>query len=165
MLSRNELNFLNQALMVANRFELSAAPACAAKILALPGATGYVRGSAITTIARASARDQLPTLEKLLTDESICTRVRVAPVKAGVPTVYQEVKVQDFALAAAAMVTGQKPEDYGFKEYTPSTAVSIRSRYLPYYMPPENRTAAFDKWKEWRTKNPDPKKPTVGKKD
>ena len=67
-------------------------------------------------------------------------------------------QVRDVALAAAVLLTGQKPEDYGLVELHKNQA-GMQFTYNNWRLPEDKRKDAFEKWKAWRAKNPDFGKP------
>jgi len=62
--------------------------------------------------------------------------------------------VRDAALAAALILTGQHPDEYGFDGFPKGTTGTTFSYVLAKFPDENNRKAAFEKWKEWREKNP-----------
>jgi hypothetical protein len=65
-----------------------------------------------------------------------------------------DVQIRDLALAAAVMLTGQEPDDYGLVEQNKGQPAA-RLSYSHWQLPEDKRKAAFDKWKAWRAKHPD----------
>jgi hypothetical protein len=142
--TRDDALQLADALTVAEGLELKETPEIAIRLLATPGAMTY-RTRAASTLIRLGAKEHLPAIEKLMTDEAKLTAIQGT-------TGIVEIQVRDVALATAVQITGQKPEDYGFAEQYPGSG--LRSSYANWYLPADKREAALDKWKAWRAKNP-----------
>ena len=66
--------------------------------------------------------------------------------------VRQTIEVRDAALAAALVITGQEPADYGFDAFPKNNGVNFS--YVWAKIPEDKRKEAFEKWKAWREKNP-----------
>jgi hypothetical protein len=140
---------LYNAVTVSVRFDLPEAAGCAVRLLDGPKVTSYYRGLALAVLSRSGTKEHLPSLEKCFDDETLYTKARPQAGQGGVNDSI-DVRVQDMALAAAVLVTGQKPSDYYFHEWTPPTSVSVKSRYINYYVRSVDRAAAFAKFAEWR---------------
>jgi hypothetical protein len=113
--------------------------------------SGTYRGQAALAVGQLGGKEHLPELEKHLADEAVVVTFR--QVVSGEPGEV-EVQVRDVALAAALMLTGQDTREYGLVDrgYVPRTSFSAM------YFPPGKREAAFERWQEWRARNPDPGK-------
>ena len=123
----------------------------AGRIMTTAGVQGYYKGQVLTTMVRLKMTDQLPAIEKAFTDNAVLTTtVRVVN---GVQ-VRQSIEVRDAALAAALVMTGQNPDDYGFDAYPKGMGPGGNFSYTWAKIPDEKRKEAFDKWKAWRAKNP-----------
>jgi hypothetical protein len=135
---------------MANNMQMSdAAGRLAARLLTTPGAIGVYKGQALMTMVRLKMTDQLPAIEKAMTDTTVLTTIGKV---IGGKVVRESIEVRDAALAAAIVMTGQDPTDYGFAAL-PKTAGGTFS-YTQAKIPDEERKAALEKWKEWREKNP-----------
>jgi len=68
-------------------------------------------------------------------------------------------EVRDVALAMLVHVTGQKHRDYDFT-FSRETGYSLLFN-APFlgFTTPEERTAAFNKWRQWKAAHPTPEKP------
>jgi hypothetical protein len=149
--SRTEAYELYSALNLANTMKNDdAAGRLAGRIMTTAGVVGVYKGQALTTLVRLKLTDQLPSIEKAFTDTSVVTTS--IKIVNGMQ-VRQSIEVRDAALAAALMMTGQNPDDYGFEGFPKGTTGTTFS-YVWAKIPDENRKAAFEKWKEWREKNP-----------
>ena len=128
----------------------AAAGRLAGRLLEAKGLTGYQKGYAVTYLVQLGLKDKLPAIEKAMTDTTVVsTTIRVV----GGKQVRESVEVRDVALLGAIVLTGQKPEDYGFDSIagagTPASFSYSRAR-----IPDEKRKGAAEMWKEWREKNP-----------
>jgi hypothetical protein len=147
--SRTDGIDMYSALTLANNMNnTQAAGRLAGRLLTAPGATGFYRGQAMSTIVRLKMTEQLPAVEKAFTDQSVLsTSIRVVN---GVQ-VRQTLEVRDAALATAVLLSGQDPAAYHFESLAknPPTFAYSQARITD-----GKRDEAFAKWKEWREKNP-----------
>ncbi len=147
---------LYSALTVANNMKLDEpAGRLAARMLVTPGLQGYYKGLALNTLMRLKPADCLPTVEQAFTDSAaLSTTIRFVN---GVQ-VRESIEVRDAALAAALVLTGQNPRDYGFDSFPASGVIGGTPTPGPTYswarISDDKRKEAFDKWKAWREKNP-----------
>jgi hypothetical protein len=74
-----------------------------------------------------------------------------------------EAQLRDTALAAALLLTGQDPEEYGFTSQS-RAGTAAKFSYANWHLAAEKRDEAFDKWKAWRVDHPDSEKPAADKK-
>ncbi len=146
--TRDDAASLYQAITVATNLNLKEAATTAAKLVNLKGATAYYRAQAALTLVKLEAREQLPTLEKLLGEEQVMITIRM-----GVNAEPIQIQLRDAGLASCLLLTGQDPEDYGFVGRYKSSGTSMRYNYSNWYVTPDKRAAAFDKWNKWRAKN------------
>ncbi len=121
----------------------------AGRIMSTPGVQGFYKGQVLTTMVRLKMNDQLPNIEKAFTDTTVLTTT--IKVVNGVQ-VRQSIEVRDAALAAALVMTGQEPGEYGFDAFPKSTGTSFS--YVWAKIPEDKRKEAFEKWKTWREKKP-----------
>jgi hypothetical protein len=148
--SRTDAVDLYSALTLANNMQNDdAAGRLAGRIMTTAGVQGFYKGQALTTLVRLKMLDQLPNIEKAFTDSTTLTTL--VKVVNGMQ-VRQTIEVRDAALAAALILTGQNPDDYGFENFPRSTTGAFS--YTSAKLPEDNRKAAFEKWKAWREKNP-----------
>jgi hypothetical protein len=129
----------------------------AVRLFETKGAVGSYRGLVTATIAQLGTKAHVPMLERVMADNTVLTTVRRAVVnKEGKQEVVaHEIQARDTALALALTLSGQKPEDYGFTDFYRTSGVNAGSfSYSRFYLPEDGRKAAFEKWKEWRAKNP-----------
>jgi hypothetical protein len=150
--SRTDAVDLYSALTLANNMQNDAAAGrLAGRIMGTTGVQGYYKGLALTTLVRLKMTDQLPNIEKSFTDSSaLTTTIKVVNGM----QVRQTIEVRDAALAAALIMTGQNPDDYGFEAFPKGGAGATTFSYVWAKIHEDNRKAAFEKWKEWREKNP-----------
>jgi hypothetical protein len=145
--SRTEPMEMYSALSLANSMQNNdAACRLAARMMATPGLQGFYKGQALTTLVRLKAVDQLSSLEKAFNDATVLTTTfKMVNGK----QVRQSIEVRDAALAAALVMTGQDPADYGFDAF-PKNAGNLNFAYTWARISEEKRTAAFFKygWKQ-----------------
>lgn len=120
----------------------------ATKLVLTPGVPVYYRTNALSVIVSQKMNDQLPTLEKAFNDTT--TVATTIGKDADGKQVRKTVEMRDAALAAALLVTGQDPNDYGFDSFPKGI------NFTPTYcrLSEEKRKEAFEKWEKWREKNP-----------
>jgi len=148
--SRTDAAELYAAYTLANNMQNNdAAGRLAGRIMSTPGVQGFYKGQVLTRLVTSKMTEQLPNIEKAFTDATVLTTT--IKVVNGVQ-VRQSIEVRDAALAAAVVMTGQDPGDYGFDAF-PKTAGASFS-YAWARIPDEKRKEAFEKWKAWREKNP-----------
>ncbi len=124
----------------------------AGRIMTTAGVQGYYKGQVLTTMVRLKMTDQLFAIEKAFTDTAVLTTT--IKIVNGVQ-VRQSIEVRDAALAAALVMTGQNPGDYGFDGFPPNVGVGgTNFSYVWAKIPEEKRKEALEKWKAWRDKNP-----------
>ena len=133
----------------------------AAKLVANTGGATSYRLYAVMTLARLEAKQHLPVVEALLTDETQ-PGARVVRFVGG-QQVNHEAQVRDVALAAALLLTGQEPTDYGFTTQYGDSGPN-KYNYMNWILAADRRAAAFEKWKAWRADHPVADKPTADKK-
>lgn len=130
----------------------------AVRLLESKGAAVAYRGMAAANLARLGNKTHVPLLEKLMADNAVLTTVRKnVPGKPVNEWPTFEIQLRDVALAVSLILSGQKPEDYGFVDQfkaNGNAGVGVAYSYTRLYLPEGDRKAAFDKWKEWRAKNP-----------
>lgn len=148
--SRTDASELYAAYTLANNMQNNdAAGRLAGRIMSTPGVQGFYKGQVLTTMVRQKSLDQLPNIEKAFTDTTVLTTT--IKVVNGMQ-VRQSIEVRDAALAAALVMTGQEPSDYGFESFPKNQGVNFS--YAWARIPDEKRKEAFEKWKTWREKNP-----------
>lgn len=149
--SRSEPTELYLALSLANSLQNDhSARRLATRLLGTAGAQGFYKGQALATLVRLKAADELPAIEKAFSDSAVLANtVRVVNGQ----QVRQTIEVRDAALAAALVMTGQDPAAYGFDAF-PKSVGNLNFSYTWAKLGEDKRKAAFEKWKEWRAKNP-----------
>ncbi len=145
-----------QAMTLAGQLNLKDVPVAryAEKVLANEMSPVIYRMFALTTVARVTGADALPTLAKSWDDK---TKYTVNWFVNGQRTIH-EVQVRDIALVMSLLVTKQKPEDYGVEvKNQPNLNLNndtVKFSYMYYAFPDEKtRDAAFAKWKEYEAKS------------
>jgi hypothetical protein len=149
--SRTEGPDLYQAMTLAGNMQNpDAAGRLAARVMTAPGLPGFYKGQALTILVRQKMTDQLPAIEKSFADATVLTTT--VKIVNGMQ-VRQSIEVRDAALAAALVMTGQEPTDYGFEGF-PKNVGGVNFSYVWAKIPEDRRKEAFEKWKDWREKNP-----------
>jgi hypothetical protein len=149
--SRTEGSELYSAFSLASNMGLNdAVGRLATRLMTTPGVPGAYKGSALMTMVRLKMNDQVPAIEKAFTDTTVLTQV--AQIVDG-KRVIKAIEVRDAALAAALVMTGQDPNDYGFDAF-PKTAPGGSFSYVWAKIHEDKRKDAFEKWNKWREKNP-----------
>ena len=153
--SRTEAVDLYSALTLATNMKNDdAAGRIAGRMMSTAGVPGYYKGQALTKLVQLKLTDQLPAIEKSFTDTTALTTM--AKIVNGVQ-VRQTIEVRDAALAAALILTGQNPDEYGFEGFPKGGAVGCTTfSYVWAKIPEDKRKEAFEKWNAWREKNPNP---------
>ena len=149
--SRTEAVELYPALMLANAMQNNeAAGQLAVRMMTAPGLQGFYKGYALGTLVRLKMTDEVPAIERAFSDTTaLQTTIRIMNGK----QVRQSIEVRDAALAAAIILTGQNPNDYGFTSFPRNVRLTNFS-YSQAWITDEKRKEAFEKWKQWRKKNP-----------
>jgi hypothetical protein len=148
--SRTDPTELYSALSLATGMQNDAAARrLASRMMAAAGVQGFYKGQALATLVRLKATDELPAVEKAFADVGVLTTtIRFVNGK----QVRESIEVRDAALAAALVLTGQSPADYGFASYPRNAGATFS--YTWARISEDGRKAAFEKWKAWREKNP-----------
>jgi len=151
---------LYQGMSIASNFGLgNLSSRMAARLVIAPGATPSYRGYAATTLVRGGSKEQIPLLEKAFEDASVLPLPRGAARAIEDSEANNEIQVRDLALAVSIQLAGEKLEDYGFVDQYRVNSTGFTGTggysYTRYYIPGEKRAAAFEKWKEWWSKNRD----------
>jgi hypothetical protein len=102
------------------------------------------------TLVRMKMTDQLPAIEKALTDTTVLT---TTVQNVGGMNVRKTIEVRDAALAAAIVLTNQDPAEYGFDAF-PKTSAGRPFSYVWAKIDDDKRARALEKWTKWREKNP-----------
>ena len=145
--SRTDPVELYSALSLANGMTNNDVAGRLAGRLMISGGQGYYKGSALTTLVRLKRVDQLPAIEKAFTDMTVLTTVaRFVNGK----QVRQSIEVRDAALAAALLLAGQEPQDYGFAAFPKNIGANFS--YIWAKIDDEKRAAAFVKYGWWQLK-------------
>ncbi|MFO0804219.1 MAG: hypothetical protein U0791_13990 [Gemmataceae bacterium] len=125
--------------------------AIAVKLIQMKGGIISYRMYAVLALARNGAKEHLPALESVFSDE---TAINIGGIVVNGKVEQQQIQMRDTALAAALLLTGQNTEEYGFTERYKNQS-GMQYQYTNWRLPEEKRKAAFEKWKAWREKNPD----------
>lgn len=116
------------------------------------------RGQAATRLAQGGAKEHIPLLERAMADNTviIAGQRQVVNKEGKAERVPYEIQIRDVALSVSLVLSGQKPEDYGYTDmYRASGVASPGFNYSRFFFVTEDeRKAALEKWKGWRAKNP-----------
>lgn len=161
MESRDDSASQYQALLAANSLNMPG-PGTRVALKLLDDRKGLPmhRAQAVVHLVRFDARDALPAIEKAMTDPTVVTSFAVA---ANADRTYEPLQVRDVALAGALVMSGERPEDYGFVS---RNGYNLGGRsltsYLQWVFPADRgtesfilsqRALAFSKWAAWREQN------------
>jgi hypothetical protein len=158
-LKSTDMACLQQILQLALNINLPEAQEMARRHAENKEMPGYVRGLALTVVAKYGGQRELAFLERFLADASLVTTTRFARQNEQINI---RTELRDLALALAIDLTGQRLQDYAFPALQ-VLAVNSHLRptvhYIPHYYgfsTTEQREAAFKKWHEWRQNHPQP---------
>ncbi|MBA4189243.1 MAG: hypothetical protein C0467_14700 [Planctomycetaceae bacterium] len=127
----------------------------AIRLLQSKAAVASYRGMAATTLVRVGNKSHVPLLEKMMTDNTVVFTARKAVAGKPGEVEAHDIQLRDIAVVVSLLISGQKPEDYGFvDQYKGNGSPVTNYNYTRYYVPEGQRDAAMTKWKEWRAKNP-----------
>jgi hypothetical protein len=121
----------------------------ATRLMTAPGVPSAYKNIALSAVVRQKMTDQIPMLEKLFADTStIASHVQIVNGM----RVIKPVEVRDAALAAAVVLSGQNPSDYGFDAFPAGVNGNFSSVWAK--MTDEKRPEAQEKWAKWRKAHP-----------
>ncbi len=132
----------------------------ALRLLHHPGVTPAQRGHALGHLVKSADKTLLPLLENLFQDHSVIysmTQIRVEDGKQ--QRVVTQVELRDAALAAAILLDGRRPTDYGFTDRMAQRNNDTFYYYRYYFADDTQRTAAFERWKRERSGERAPQQP------
>jgi hypothetical protein len=140
-----------QNLMLAATFELkSEGLSVAIKALANETGPSPIRQYAILSVGRFGGKENLPLVEKCLSDSTNCN-----VLQANNPPRQIEIQIRDVALAVLVHLTGQHLRDYGYLQAQPNPQTLFQVGTLAF-KDASAREAALKKWGQWRAEHPDP---------
>ncbi|HEX3726392.1 MAG TPA: hypothetical protein VHV08_09120 [Pirellulales bacterium] len=119
------------------------------KLLATDGTSPQIRQFALLSIGRFGSKEQLPAVEKFLTDANNCGAIQVPR-----PPRQLEVQVRDVALAVLVHLSGQAVRDYG-TPLEPNPQSYFRVPALAFSSPAARETALAH-WRHWRAEHAQP---------
>lgn len=157
MLKNNGPSVAFQNLMLALSLELKESVDLAVQMLepeaqhaqAGPVARAAHRGTthyALLAIGKFGTKEHLPLVEKYLGDATLCETRRSATRQIGT-------QIRDVALAVAVHLTGQKLQDYDFRQAQASPQILYQPGTLGF-IDQATRDGALKKWAEWRKQHP-----------
>jgi hypothetical protein len=134
-----------QALRLAQSLRLKEGTPLALKIAAAPAANTYSRGQAILFIADVGGKEDIPALEKLLSEKAA-----IGSMGFNLTTIHTQ--LGDVALAALVQLSGQALRDYGFPWFQAfaGQTLATSSPHAAGFADEAGRQAALKKWAEWR---------------
>ncbi|MCS7015360.1 MAG: HEAT repeat domain-containing protein [Gemmatales bacterium] len=154
-----DANVHAQGMQLALAFDMPELAGAAKKLAENKQVAGYVRGQALSVVAKYGGKKEITFIERFLGDESNVTTFQVS--KQNKPVLYKT-EVRDWALVLLLHLTDQKLRDYPFPAFQ---AVNFGGHidpirtYMPHYFgfsEPQEREAVFQKWQQWRVDNPLP---------
>jgi hypothetical protein len=116
--------------------------------------TPLTKALAVLTIGQLGDRQNVPQLEPLLDDASICLPAQIQVP--GQPAT--SVELRDVALCVMLSLTDQAPADYGYMAARMATPRMFQLQTL-YRDNDSQRAEAVAKWRQWRVSHPDALKP------
>ena len=144
---------LNQRLQLSLAYGLKEALPFALDVASDPqylAVSPSVRVLAILTVGKLGGSDQVTALEPLLEDATVYTRGRGPRIAGQSPA---QVEIRDVALAVLLQLTEQDLQDYGYR----AARRHVRNLFSPetlYFASDDERTAALEKWRQWRAGRP-----------
>ncbi len=132
----------------------------ALRLLLNPMVMPYQRGQALSHLIKSADTTLLPLLENLFEDQTVIysmTQIRV--VNGQQQRVVTQVELRDAALAAAILLSGQRPTDYGFTDRMAQQNNDMFYYHRYYFADDPQRTAAFERWKRERSGDRPPQQP------
>jgi hypothetical protein len=111
--------------------------------------TPLTKALAVLTIGQLGSRQNVPQLEPLLDDPTICLPAQVQVP--GQPAT--SVQLRDVALVEVLALTDQAPADYGYTAARTTTPRMFQLQTL-YRENDTQRVEAVAKWREWRAHHP-----------
>lgn len=138
-----------QNLLFAAAYELkSEALQLATRVLSDEHNHSNTRQYAILIAGRFGGKDELPMIERLLSDKTSC-----GTFQANNPPRQVDLQIRDIALAVAVHLTGQNLRDYGFQAAQPNATTLFQVATL-IFNDPARRDEALKKWGQWRAEHP-----------
>jgi hypothetical protein len=154
--TREESAELSIAITYGNQYQLNDAVAIAVvKQLENKGATGPMRGVALSGLAKALGPKAIPKLEKYL-KESAQGGIRYETVtneNGQLISKQTPIELRDIALASILHLNGKDPRDYGMQVYSTNDAQKYLSTNA-WFKTDDERKAAFAKFEVERVKKP-----------
>jgi hypothetical protein len=134
-----------QSLMMAMRYNLKEGLNPARKMLAEGANTPqHYKQYALLAIAKLGTVENVPNLERSLSDKTVCSR---QTVRNGNNRSEYQTQIRDVALVATIHLHGKNPKDFGFERATPNSQYLYSTSTLGFQKE-EEREAAFKKWQE-----------------
>jgi hypothetical protein len=104
------------------------------------------RADAVLLVGQLGSDEQVPLLESLLDDATVCATAAQGQAATNV-------QIRDVALVVMLHLTGQRPADYGYVHARLQPELKFQLQTLSIEND-EQRVAALDKWKAWRREHP-----------
>ena len=149
----NSASLILANLRFAMVYDLKEGLAPAVQIVNQTAVVPGVRSLAALAIGKLGSAKNLPDLEPLLEDTTLCSSGRIIINN---KTKSVSVQLRDVALAVMVHLSGQQLSDYGYRSVTTRPDQLFLPSSLAFY-DDEQRDAALAKWKAWSSRNrPDP---------
>jgi hypothetical protein len=133
-------NELQQVAYLVTQMTIKEALPAMRKAVVSPCSPVYLKAQAVGAIAKLGGKDELPSLMKLLKDDTTIQPNRFPKM---------DLQVRDVALAMCVTVTGQDHKTYGYEIQQPLND-QIKYQYWTFaFRTVEKRDEAFKKWDEW----------------
>ena len=116
------------------------------RFIDVPASSSTVLQYAVIAVGRFGNADDVERLERHLSNTTVCHNWSNPQLKKNGPI---QIQVRDIVLAMLVRVTGQDPQDYGFK-LLQDDPVTIYRMYSFGFVENKERDAALAKWKAWR---------------
>jgi len=133
-----------QNLMLACNFELKQGLDLAVRLLK-DGGPQHVRQYALLVAARFGTKEQIPAIEPLLKDTTLCMRHRINDREVSI-------EIRDIALATLVHLSGQQVKDFGFEQAQANPQMVFNPGSLSL-KDDAKRTEALKKWTDWSAAN------------
>ncbi len=150
---RSDQNTQQQAIQIAMQLDLKEMAPTAVKMATNKNTQAWTRATALIAVGKLGTKDNIKTIEPLLTDETNLGQMQFNTPGSGVIKV--ETRMRDVALAAMILLSGQSIQDYDFP-YLKLVHINQQQQYLAYnyfgFTNKEQREAALKKFKESREK-------------
>ena len=136
-----DVNELQQSVHMVIQYNIKEAMPAIRRSVTIAGTPIHLRAQAIGALAKLGGKDELPTLRKLVSDETTIQPNRF-PNQMGL-------QVRDVALAMCVIVSGQDVKTYGYEIQQPLNDNNRYHYWTFAFRTPEKRAEALKKWEDW----------------